>query len=142
MEEEGLGTFFQYSDVMLSIAQIFEIIAALTIFSGLIWSAALALRTYRRSKSGQQTYKTMRRSFGGSILLGLEILVAGDLIRTVAVDPTIESVTVLGIVVLIRTFLSFSLEIEMNGVPPWRRALVSGATVMKKAAADVPPKAT
>jgi uncharacterized membrane protein len=139
MEEEGLGTFFQYSDVMLSIAQIFEIIAALTIFSGLIWSAALALRTYRRSKSGQQTYKTMRRSFGGSILLGLEILVAGDLIRTVAVDPTIESVTVLGI---IRTFLSFSLEIEMNGVPPWRRALVSGATVMKKAAADVPPKAT
>ena len=75
-------------------------------------------------------------------MLGLEILVAGDLIRTVAVDPTIESVTVLGIVVLIRTFLSFSLEIEMNGVPPWRRALVSGATVMKKAAADVPPKAT
>ena len=76
----------------------------------------------------------MRQAFGGVILLGLEILVAGDLIRTVAVEPTLENVVVLGLIVLIRTFLSFSLEIEINGVPPWRRALVSGATVIKRAA--------
>ena len=79
----------------------------------------------------------MRQSFGGAILLGLEILVAGDLIRTVAVYPTLESVVVLAIIVLIRTVLSFSLEIEIDGVPPWRRALVSGATVMKQAATSV-----
>jgi uncharacterized membrane protein len=78
----------------------------------------------------------MRQTFGGVILLGLEILVAGDLIRTVAVEPTLENVVVLGLIVLIRTFLSFSLEIEINGVPPWRRALVSGATVIKRAAAS------
>jgi hypothetical protein len=60
--------------------------------------------------------------------------VAGDLIRTVAVEPTLNNVVVLGLIVLIRTFLSFSLEIEINGVPPWRRALVSGATVIKRAA--------
>jgi hypothetical protein len=76
----------------------------------------------------------MRQSFGGAILLGLEILVAGDLVRTVAVYPTIENVGVLAIIVLIRTVLSFSLEIEIEGVPPWRRAMVSGATVMKQAA--------
>ena len=66
---------------------------------------------------------------------GLEILVAGDLIRTVAVSPTLDNVLVLGLIVLIRTFLSFSLEIEIEGVPPWRRALVSGATVIRQAAA-------
>ncbi|MFM8893879.1 MAG: DUF1622 domain-containing protein, partial [Actinomycetales bacterium] len=66
--------------------------------------------------------------------LGLEILVAGDLIRTVAVAPTLDNVLVLGLIVLIRTFLSFSLEIEIEGVPPWRRALVSGATVIRRAA--------
>ena len=58
----------------------------------------------------------VRRYFGRSILLGIEILVAADLIRTVAVDPTLENVLVLGLIVLIRTFLSFSLEIEMDGV--------------------------
>ncbi|HEX9528627.1 MAG TPA: DUF1622 domain-containing protein [Streptosporangiaceae bacterium] len=56
------------------------------------------------------------------MLLGLEILVAADLIRTVAVAPTLDNVLVLGMIVLIRTFLSFSLEIEIHGVLPWRRA--------------------
>ena len=56
------------------------------------------------------------------------------MIRTVAVAPTLDNVLVLGIIVLIRTFLSFSLEIEMDGVPPWRKGLVSGATVMARAA--------
>jgi hypothetical protein len=67
--------------------------------------------------------------------------VAGDLIRTVAVAPTLDNVIVLGLIVLIRTFLSFSLEIEIDGVPPWRKALVSGATVISQAqknARDVP----
>ena len=78
---------------------------------------------------------------GGVLLLSLEILVAGDLIRTVAVAPTLDNVIVLGLIVLIRTFLSFSLEIEIDGVPPWRKALVSGATVITQAqknARDVP----
>jgi hypothetical protein len=60
------------------------------------------------------------------VLLGLEILVAADLIRTVAVAPTLDNVLVLGMIVLIRTFLSFLLEIEIDGILPWRRATGSG----------------
>jgi len=63
------------------------------------------------------------------------MVLAGDLIRTVAVSPTLDNVLVLGLIVLIRTFLSFSLEIEIEGVPPWRRAFVSGASVIRRAAA-------
>ncbi len=136
MEEGGLANYIPYTEFMLSIAQIFELLAAITILVGLAWSAALAWRAYKRTSEGAVAYKTMRQSFGGAILLGLEILVAGDLVRTVAVYPTIENVGVLAIIVLIRTVLSFSLEIEIEGVPPWRRALVSGATVMKQAAKD------
>lgn len=119
---------------MLTIAQIFEAIAAFVLLIGLIWASVISLRTYARSRSGGEAYNLMRQSFGGAILLGLEILVAGDLIRTVAVAPTIDNVVVLGIIVLIRTFLSFSLEIEIDGTVPWKRALApNGINVMKRA---------
>ena len=59
---------------------------------------------------------------------------AADLVRTVAVDPTLENVTVLGLIVIIRTVLSFSLEIEIEGVPPWRKATTSGANIIASAA--------
>jgi Protein of unknown function (DUF1622) len=75
----------------------------------------------------------LRQSFGGVILLGLEILVAADLVRTVAVEPTWDNVVILGVIVLIRTVLSFSLEIEMEGVAPWRRAATSGAAHIGRA---------
>jgi uncharacterized membrane protein len=118
---------------MLTVAQFFEVTAAVVILVALLWSAFLALRVYLRTRNGSDCYKIMRQAFGGGILLGLEILVAGDLIRTVAVEPTLDNVITLGIIVLIRTFLSFSLEIEINGEVPWRRALTSGATVMNQA---------
>lgn len=122
-----------YTSTMLTVAQIFEIVAAAILVIGLIATFVLGLRTYARSRDGVATYQFLRRFFGGVLLLGLEILVAGDLIRTVAVAPTLDNVLVLGVIVLIRTFLSFSLEIEIEGVPPWRRAFVSGATVAANA---------
>ena len=67
-------------------------------------------------------YRIYRRRIGRSILLGLEFLVAGDIIRTVAVQPTFTSVGVLALIVAIRTFLSFSLELEVTGRWPWRTA--------------------
>jgi uncharacterized membrane protein len=67
-------------------------------------------------------YRGTRQRIGRAILLGLEFLVAGDIIRTVAVAPTFTSVGVLAVIVLVRTFLSFSLEIELDGDWPWRRA--------------------
>ena len=128
-----------YTSMMLIVAQVFEVIAAAVLFIGLLWSVWISVRDYRRRRDGGLAYRAMRQSFGGAILLGLEILVAGDLIRTVAVAPTLDNVIVLGLIVLIRTFLSFSLEIEMDGVPPWRKGLVSGASVIARAAAASKP---
>jgi uncharacterized membrane protein len=65
-------------------------------------------------------YRTFREDVGKAILLGLEFLVASDIIRTVAISPTLQSVLVLGLIVLIRTFLSFALEVELQGHLPWR----------------------
>lgn len=76
----------------------------------------LALRT-----ATIESYRTVRRNLGRAILLGLEFLVAADIIRTVAVSPRFESVAALAIVVLIRTFLSAALEVEIEGQWPWRR---------------------
>jgi len=98
-----------------------------------VWSFVLAVLAWRRSSSGKKAYTALRQAFGGTILLALEILVAADLIRTVAVSPTLDNVLVLGLIVLIRTFLSFSLEIEIEGMVPWRRALASGLGTIKQA---------
>ncbi|MCB5273929.1 hypothetical protein BJG92_01455 [Arthrobacter sp. SO5] len=92
---------------------------------GAIVSIPLALRGYqvRRRPAGSEplsVYRSYRQLLGRSILLGLELLVAADIIRTVAVTPTFESVGVLAIIVLIRTFLSFSLELEITGRWPWQ----------------------
>lgn len=73
-------------------------------------------------------YREYRQHLGRAILLGLEFLVAGDIINTVAVDPTFRSVGVLAGIVAIRTFLSFSLEVEIDGRWPWTRAVGDGST--------------
>ena len=65
-------------------------------------------------------YRRFRQDMGRGILLGLELLVAADIIRTVAVDPTLENVLVLGLIVLIRTFLSMALQVELEGRWPWQ----------------------
>lgn len=122
-----------FADVMEHVAQGFEAIGVAVLVLGLLWSIVVATRVFRAA-GGQRGYRALRETFGGVLLLGLEILVAADLIRTVAVTPTLESVAVLGLIVVIRTFLSFSLEIEIEGVPPWRRALTSGATTVARAA--------
>jgi uncharacterized membrane protein len=80
--------------------------------------AYAALRLTRREEG---VYRRFRQQLGRAILLGLELLVAADIIRTVAVTPTLESVAVLGVIVLVRTFLSFSLEVELTGSWPWQR---------------------
>lgn len=127
-----------YARIMLTLAQGFELVAAAVLVLGLILALVVSARRYLQTRDGSSSYRVLRQTFGGVILLGLEILVAGDLIRTVAVSPTLENVAVLGLIVLIRTFLSFSLEIEIDGVPPWRKAFVSGATVVKNAVTSPP----
>ena len=123
-----------FTEAMDKVAQGFEAFGVAVLVLGLVWALAFSAVVWHRSGNGRQGYQALRETFGGVLLLGLEILVAADLIRTVAVAPTLENVGVLGLIVLIRTFLSFSLEIEIEGVPPWRRALVSGASRIAQAA--------
>lgn len=86
---------------------------------GVVLATLLALHQLLRRQSG--FYEGYRRLLGRSILLGLEFLVAADIIRTVAVAPTFRSVGVLAVIVVIRTFLSFSLELEITGRWPWQK---------------------
>lgn len=88
------------------------------VVGALIAAGAAGLRLRRREPD---VYRLFRRQLGRSILLGLELLVAADIIRTVAVKPSLSSVGVLAGIVLIRTFLSFSLELEITGRWPWQQ---------------------
>lgn len=74
-----------------------------------------------QGRSGDPAYTLYRSSLGRAILLGLEFLVAADIINTVAIEPTLQSLLILGGIILIRTFLSFSLEVEIEGRWPWQR---------------------
>ena len=76
---------------------------------------------FRRMRHAGNYYVSYRQDVGRAILLGLEFLIAGDLIRTVVVAPTMQNVAVLGLIVLIRTFLSLSLQLEIEGRLPWQR---------------------
>lgn len=90
----------------------------------MILGGILAIGVYfqRAIRKGEHGYGGLRRDVGRSIILGLEFLVAADIIRTVAVDASLNSVLVLGAIVLIRTFLSISLEMETEGKWPWQQA--------------------
>jgi uncharacterized membrane protein len=127
-----------FTEVMEHVAQAFEGLGVLVLAAGTLWSFVIAGLTWRRSGQAGKAYDVLRRALGGTLLLGLEILVAADLVRTIAVAPTVDNVLTLGLIVLIRTFLSFSLEIEISGAPPWRRALATGAGALRQASAGVP----
>ena len=77
----------------------------------------------RRPEERGHSYQLYRQDLGRAILLGLEFLIAGDIIRTVVVAPTLENVAVLGMIVVIRTFLSTALQLEIEGCWPWQAAV-------------------
>jgi uncharacterized membrane protein len=100
------------------IAHVIEAIGVATIVLGVILSLARFAFTLQNIQP--RNYKYLRRELGKGILLGLEILVAGDIIATVVTEPTMENVMILAVVVLIRTFLSLSIEVEIEGKFPWQ----------------------
>lgn len=95
-----------------------EVTGVLVIVGGAVLASITYVRHIRRAT--ESSFEDFRRQLGRSILLGLEFLVAADIIATVAIKPSLESVAILGLIVIIRTFLSFSLEIELEGKLPWR----------------------
>lgn len=118
------------------IAVVFEIIGAIAMVGGFVVAVVLSVRALGRRESPRAAYLVLRNTLGAAILLGLEILVAADLIRTITSKPSIEDALILGLIVLIRTVLSMSIQIEIEGVLPWRKALLtSGAQVLGDAVA-------
>jgi len=108
-----------YEAVLDDVAKVVEGTgAALLVVGGGIMLDRYALQVLQKTDGA---YTELRRNLGRVILLGLEILIIGDIIRTIAVDPTLENVAVLGIIVVIRILLSFSLEVEIDGAWPWNR---------------------
>jgi uncharacterized membrane protein len=125
-----------FTGLMNHVAEGFEALGAVILVVGVVWSFILAAMAVRRPGSSARPYVVLRQAFGGTLLLGLEILVAADLVRTVAVAPTLDNVLALGLIVLIRTFLSFSLEIEIEGASPWQRARTGGVERIRRATAS------
>jgi len=100
-----------------------SVVGALTSSVGLFALAAYLVAVARPS-TRPDAYKRLRQALGRVILLGLEVLIVGDIVRTIVVDPTIESVAVLGMIVVIRIVLSFSLEVEIDGAWPWQQSQI------------------
>lgn len=107
------------------IVQAIEIAGIAVIVLGGLMATFWFLRELWRTRAAEPSFHAYRSNLGRAILLGLEFLVAADIIGTVAVDPTLLSLAVLAGIVLIRTFLSFSLEVEIEGHWPWRRSAVA-----------------
>lgn len=103
------------------IAHVLEGAGVVIIVIGAIVSTGVFAVATVREPHFSEVFTRYRANLGRAILLGLEFLIAGDIIWTILVQPTLESVGSLGLVVLIRTFLSFSLEAEIEGQLPWRR---------------------
>ncbi|EXG82602.1 DUF1622 domain-containing protein [Cryptosporangium arvum] len=107
-----------FNEAIEAVGRGIEVAGAAVMVVGALGALVVALRGLRRAEP--DTYRSFRQQLGRSILLGLELLVAADIIRTVAITPTLESVGVLAGIVVIRTFLSFSLELEITGSWPWQ----------------------
>jgi uncharacterized membrane protein len=124
-------------DAMEQVVNGFELagVAILVVGSLLAFvSAAAALLRGDRAAA----YQRARQNVGRSILLGLEILIVADIVLTITVDRTLDSALTLGVIVLVRTFLSFSLEIELAGALPWRRGSTDGRPAPSASLGDEP----
>lgn len=108
-----------YNDVIEKIGMAIDAAGVAVIVAGAVIASVAC--TVRLSRHEGDVYRSFRQRLGQTILLGLELLVAGDIVRTVAASPTLTSVAILAAIVAIRTFLSFSLEVEISGRWPWQK---------------------
>jgi uncharacterized membrane protein len=110
-----------FKDWVDAASKVVDAVGVAIVVVGLVIASAMFLsRALRTSDQFDPIFRSYRRGLGRAILLGLEFLVAGDIIRTVAVDPSFQSAGVLALIVLIRTFLSMALQVEIEGRWPWQ----------------------
>ena len=113
--EEAVFTWIELASIAI------EVLAVVIIFTAVAFGTIRYLyQILLVRKNYDQHFKQYKHGLGKSLLLGLEILVAADVVRTVALEPTFENVLTLGLLVLIRTFLSWSLVVEIEGHWPWK----------------------
>ena len=108
-----------FKQVADAVGTSFQVVGIGVLVIGALLAFALYLKAARRRET-PTAYSDLRRNLGKAILVGLELLVAADIISSVAINPTFATVGVLGLIVLVRTFLSWSLEVEVNGRWPWQ----------------------
>lgn len=106
------------------IVLVLEALGVAAMVIGFAAAGVFSIRALARGRGGNAAFQVLRTMIGSSILLGLEILVAADLIRTI-LAPSLEEAAILAVIVLIRTVLSVSIQIEIEGVLPWQRALLT-----------------
>ncbi|HEY7341501.1 MAG TPA: DUF1622 domain-containing protein [Ktedonobacterales bacterium] len=112
-----------FSTLVELLARIFDIVGLAALLIGTVAALVMyLLRVIPHLGAQSVAYRNLRQGLGRAILVGLELFIAADIIRTVTIEPTFQSIGVLGLIVLVRTFLSWSLEVEINGEWPWRRA--------------------
>jgi uncharacterized membrane protein len=112
---------FNFQDFALSAGTALDFVGVIFIIAGAIVSTVTVVVTVFRYRSVHDTYRSYRYNLARSILIGLEFLVAGDIIRTVAGDLTFNSVILLGLIVVIRSMLGIQFEMEIEGRWPWKR---------------------
>ncbi len=142
MDEEPNAAENGFIDRVLEIVEYvafaIEVLAVVVIAIGVVYAFSVYFVGRTNSSSGQRIIKEFRERLGHTLLTGLEILVAADVIRTVALEPSLENVAILGLLVVIRTFLSWSLEVEIEGRWPWKASV--GATADRTSTALVSPE--
>lgn len=109
-----------FKNAVEAVSKVIDAVGVLAVVVGLVVATVVFALALRSRTDRATSYRDYRRQIGRAILLGLEFLVAADIIRTVAVDPTFRSVGVLAVIVAVRTFLSFTLDVELEGRWPWQ----------------------
>jgi uncharacterized membrane protein len=108
-----------YRDILGSVGVAVDILGVIVILVGILFATSRFL--FKQKNPLREKYQLFRHDLARAILLGLEFLIAGDIIRTVAVTPTLSSVAVLGLIVMVRTFLMIALHLEVEGRWPWQK---------------------
>src|SRR5512147_524762 len=111
-----------YEHFVSAAARVVEFVGVGVLLLGALLAALVFLARLARRATFQDAYHALRADLGRAILLGLELLVIADIIGTVAIEPTLQNLGVLAVIVAIRTLLSFALELEVSGRWPWQRA--------------------
>jgi uncharacterized membrane protein len=141
---EGAATIesVEIQEIIFAIGEVIDFAGVTIIALGAMMGVILCARSLLQQQRAVDAYSHLRTFLGRSLLLGLEFLVAGDIIKTVAIKPTFDSVIVLAIIVLVRTVLSLSIDVEIDGRWPWQAAQQAGLAETALARTSETPRRT